>query len=591
MRAMIVIVIFLAVTVVLAGQEISSTGLTIQDLRNGLKDPSRWVMYSGDYTSRRHSPLTQITPANVNRLIAQWTFQTDLSAFMSTGRPGGLQSVPLVIDGVLYFAGIHNNVFAIDARTGRQIWRYQHDMPADVPGLTTRGVTRGLAVLGNRLFLGTLDAHIIALDIKSGRLVWDTTIEDYKKFFSITSAPLVISNNKVITGIGGGDRSPSRFFIDAYDTETGKRVWRFYTIPAAGEPGSETWGTSQSVIRAGGATWTMGSYDPELNVVYWGTGNPYGASEARPGDNLYSSSIVALDGDTGKLRWHYQIVPHDIHDYDADSIPILADIRIAGQQRKTLLFAPKTGYLYVLDRTDGKFLAAYPVADFATNWAKEFAADGRPVLLPEDGTRCLPDINGAANYWPSSYDSALGLFFVTVHNTCQVFNPGTQGGIPGVPGSFSVGGPGYAALRGYDPATGKQKMGVPISSVDLRFNRCKPSADRTRDRACGRYNEYRLRPALYGRQRGEFHRVRFPYRQTALALSDWLSGVGIRASHVYARWTTTRADCVRPDIDRLRFAVIRCQTSLSPISVVAFVNGNWGQRRLTPNYQRRIEAC
>jgi alcohol dehydrogenase (cytochrome c) len=456
MRLMIVVVI-LAMAVVVAGQEIPSAGVTIQDLRNGFKEPSRWIMYSGDYTSQRHSPLTQITPANVNRLIAQWTFQTDLSALMSTGRPGGLQSVPLVIDGALYLAGIHNNVFAIDARTGRQIWRFQHDMPADVPAVTTRGVTRGLAVLGNKLFLGTLDAHIIALDTKSGKLVWDTPIEDYKKFFSITSAPLVISKNKVITGIGGGDRSASRFFIDAYDTETGKRLWRFYTIPAAGEPGSETWGNGESAIRAGGATWTMGSYDPELNIVYWGTGNPYGASDARPGDNLYSSSIVALDGDTGKLRWHYQIVPHDIHDYDADSIPVLAEIRLAGQPRKALLFSPKTGYLYVLERTNGKFLAAYPISDFATNWAKEIAPDGRPVLLPEDGTRCLPDINGAANYWPSSYDSSLGLFFVTVHNTCQIFNPGTSGGIPGVPGSFSVGGPGYAALRAYDPATGKQK--------------------------------------------------------------------------------------------------------------------------------------
>ena len=201
--------------------------ITIQDLRNGFKDPTRWIMYSGDYTSQRHSPLNQITAANVNRLAAQWTFQTDLSPFMSTGRPGGLQSVPLVIDGVLYLAGTHNNVFAIDAHTGRQIWRYQHEMPADVPPFTTRGVTRGLAVFGDKLFLGTLDAHMVALDIKTGKVVWDTLIEDYKKYFSVTSAPLVISNNKVITGIGGGDRGAYRFFIDAYDTETGKRLWRF----------------------------------------------------------------------------------------------------------------------------------------------------------------------------------------------------------------------------------------------------------------------------------------------------------------------------------------------------------------------------
>src|SRR2546423_1571293 len=186
-------------TVVIAGQDTRSTGVTAQDLLNGFKDPARWLMYSGDYSGQRHSPLTQITAANVNRLTAQWTFQTDLSPFMSTGRPGGLQSVPLMIDGVLYLAGVHNNVFAIDARSGRQIWRYQHDMPADVPPFTTRGVTRGLAVLGNKLFLGTLDAHLVALDIKTGKVTWDTVIEDYKKYFSVTSAPLVISNNKLIT--------------------------------------------------------------------------------------------------------------------------------------------------------------------------------------------------------------------------------------------------------------------------------------------------------------------------------------------------------------------------------------------------------
>src|SRR5947209_1784895 len=436
---------------IIAGQDI-----TIQDLRNGFKDPSRWLSYSGDYTSQRHSPLTQITLANVNRLAAQWTFQTDLSPFMSTGRPGGLQSVPLVIDGVLYLAGTHNNVFAIDARSGRQIWRYQHEMPADVPPFTTRGVTRGLAVLGNKLFLGTLDAHLVALDIKTGKVIWDTVIEDYKKYFSVTSAPLVISNDKVITGIGGGDRGAYRFFIDAYDTETGKRVWRSYTVPAEGEPGSETWG-GKSVLRAGGATWTTGSYDPELNLVYWGTGNPYGASESRLGDNLYTASMIALDGDTGKLRWYYQVVPHDIHDYDADVVPIVADLRIGGQIRKTLLFAPKIGYLYVLDRTNGNCLEAYPMSEFPNNWAKEIAPDGRPVTLVEDGTRCLPDINGATNYWPPSYDSSLGLFFVTLHDTCQVFNAGIPGQIPGVPGNWSIGGPGYAALRAFDPVTGKEK--------------------------------------------------------------------------------------------------------------------------------------
>jgi alcohol dehydrogenase (cytochrome c) len=432
-------------------------GITFEDLRSGLKDPTRWLQYSGDYTGQRHSPLTQLNPANVNRLTPQWTFQTDLSAFMSTGRSGGLQSVPLVLDGVLYFAGNHNVVWAIDARTGRQIWQYRRELPNDVQTTTTRGLTRGLSLLGDRLFLGTLDAHLIALDIKSGKAVWDTVIEDYHKFFSVTSAPLVIGNNKVVVGIGGGDRGAQRFFLDAYDTQTGQRAWRFYTVPMHGEAGSETWPSGE--ITGGGATWTTGVYDPDLNLVYWGTGNPFGNSgENRPGDNLYTSSLIAIDAGTGKLRWYYQAVPHDLHDYDANVVPVLAELRIGGQPRKVVLLGTKSGYLYVLDRTNGKFIAAYPMVEGAKNWAKDFDQNGRPILGPDDGTHCLPDIHGGTNYWPPSYDPSAGLFFVTVHEVCEIFNPPQPAGkVAGAPGSWTIGGAGYAALRAFDPLTGKQK--------------------------------------------------------------------------------------------------------------------------------------
>jgi len=432
-------------------------GVTYEDLRKGLEDPSRWLLYSGDYSGQRYSPLTQLTPANVNRLTPQWTFQTDVSPFMSTGRSGGLQSVPLALDGVLYFTGNHNRVWAIDARTGRQIWQYLREMPADVPSTTSRGVTRGLSVLGNRLFVATLDAHILALDIKTGKVVWDTVMEDYHQFFSATSAPLVIGGNKVVAGIGGGDRGPHRFFIDAYDTETGKRLWRFFTVPAPGEPGAETWPNAESMARGGGATWTTGSYDPDLNLVYWGTGNPFGAGDTRLGDNLYTASLVALDGDTGKLRWYYQTVPHDVLDYDATQIPVLAEVSIGGQPRKVALFAPKNGYLYVFDRASGKVLAAHPLVEAAKNWAKEIGPDGRPVLVPSDGTKCLSDVHGGTNYWPPSYDAAQGLFFVTVHELCEIFNPATPARASGTLGSWTVGGAGYAALRAFDPLTGKQK--------------------------------------------------------------------------------------------------------------------------------------
>ncbi len=209
--------------------------------------------------------------------------------------------------------------------------------------------------------------------------------------------------------------------------------------------------------RGGGATWTTGSYDPELNLVYWGTGNPFGAGDTRSGDNLYTSSVVALDGDTGKLRWYYQTVPHDIHDYDADAIPVLADVRVAGQPRKVLLFAPKIGYLYMLDRANGQFLSAHPLSEIAKNWAKEIAADGRPVLVAEDGTKCLPDLHGVTNYYPPSYDSSRGLFFVTVREVCQIFNLAQPGQVFSAIGSWPVGGPGYTVLRAFDPITGKQK--------------------------------------------------------------------------------------------------------------------------------------
>jgi alcohol dehydrogenase (cytochrome c) len=430
---------------------------TVEDLRSGLQNPTRWLMYSGDYASRRFSPLTQLTPTNVNRLTAQWTFQTDVSSFMSTGRSGGLQSVPLVLDGIIYFAGNHNVVWAIDSRTGRQVWQYRRNMPADVPSSTTRGLTRGISILHDRLFLGTLDAHLVALDIKTGHVIWDRQVEDYHKYFSITSAPLIVSEDKVVVGIGGADRGFHRYFIDAYDTATGKRIWRYFTVPSPGEPGSETWPNPEAMERGGGSTWTLGSYDPVLNLIYWGTGNPSGAGDTRVGDNLYTCSLVAIDASTGKLRWHYQIVPHDIHDYDASQIPVLADLKIAGQTRKVVLFAPKIGYLYVLDRETGKFIAAYPLVESAKNWARKIGSDGKPDLVHEDGTQCLPDIHGGTNYWPPSFDPNQGLLFVTVHEACQIFNVVPPGKISPTPGSWSIGGPGYAAVRAIDPATGNRR--------------------------------------------------------------------------------------------------------------------------------------
>ena len=451
------------------------SGITFDDLLSGLKNPSLWPMYSGDFTAQRHSPLTQITPENVYRLVPQWTFQTDQSPYMTTGRGGGFQSVPLEIDGVLYMAGPMGRVFAIDARSGRQIWQYRRDLPQDVAQSTTRGETRGLAIQGNRIYLGTLDAHMIALDIKTGKVVWDTVIEDYHKYFTVTSAPLIIRGNRVVTGTSGGDRGAYRFFIDAYDMDTGKREWRWYAVPAPGEPGSETWPNPESMSKGGGATWTVGTWDPDLNLIYWGTGNPFGAPDSRLGDNLYTASLVALDGETGKLKWYYQMVPHDIHDYDATQTPVLANMTIAGQRRKILMLAEKVGYLYVLDRTNGKFITAHALSETSKNWAKEIAPDGRPMLAQDNGTTCLPDIHGVANYWPPSYDPTQNLFILTTHEVCEIFSSPQKGVPSAAPGSWTVGGAGYAALRAVDPLTGQKKWEYRFPPSDFGLTGVSPT--------------------------------------------------------------------------------------------------------------------
>ena len=294
----------------LLAEGLPAPSVTFEDLLGGLKNPTRWLMYSGDYSGQRHSPLTQITPENAHRITAQWTFQTET---MARGR--GFESTALVLDGVVYVTGPNNFAWALDARTGRMFWRYRRELPPDLTYGASAPVNRGFGALGDRLFMVTLDAHLLALDMKTGSVAWDVVLGDYKIGYAATLAPLVVKD-KVIVGISGSDY-PTRGFLDAYDAQSGARIWRFYTVPGPGEPGSETWPTSTEVLaRGGGGTWVTGTYDPELNTLYWGTGNPnpdyYG--EDRKGDNLYTASLVAVDADTGTLKWHYQFTPHDTHD-------------------------------------------------------------------------------------------------------------------------------------------------------------------------------------------------------------------------------------------------------------------------------------
>jgi alcohol dehydrogenase (cytochrome c) len=452
-------VLLLGGAAALRGQEVVPPPLvTLQEIADGLPaDGSRWLTFGGDYTNKRHSPLTQITPANVNRLQPQWTFQT--------GTLGNFQATSIFRDNVLYVTGPQNVAWALDARTGRQIWRYRRELP---DGLTACCglVNRGFGVLGDKLFMTTLDAHLLALDMKTGAIVWDVTMEQYKNGYAATIAPLIVKD-KVIVGVAGGEFG-CRCFIDAYDAQTGKRAWRFYTIPGPGEPGHETW-AGDSWTRGGASIWVTGAYDRDLNLVYFGIGNPgpdyHG--ESREGDNLYSDSLVALNVDTGKLAWHYQFTPHDTHDWDSTQVPILADLTIAGQPRKVVMFANRNGYYYTLDRATGKVIVAKPFV--TANWAKEIDANGRPVLAPghtpnEAGSITCPDITGGTNFWPPTYDPATRTFFVTAREACMTFyawKPEYK------PGERFTGGAGqrvrsaelpvYGAIRAIDPSTGDRK--------------------------------------------------------------------------------------------------------------------------------------
>ena len=445
-------------TSVLIAQQAPPPLVSPQEILEGLPaDGSKWLTFGGNYANHRHSPLTQITPANVNKLVPKWTFQT--------GVIGNFETTSLIRDNVLYVTGPLNVAWAIDARTGRQIWRYRRELPENLTACCGL-VNRGFAILGDKLFMTTLDAHLLALDMRTGAVVWDATMEQFSNGYAATIAP-IIAKDKVIVGVAGGEFG-IRGFIDAYEASTGKRAWRFYTIPGPGEPGHDTW-KGDSWKTGGASVWVTGAYDPEQNTLFYGIGNPGPDyhSESRLGDNLYSDSLVALDADTGKLRWHYQFTPHDVHDWDATEVPILADLPIGGQTRKVVMFANRNGFYYTLDRTTGKIIVAKPFVK--TTWATEIGADGRPVLQPghtpnEKGEVTCPDIAGGTNFWPGAYDPSTRTFFVNAREACMTFyawKPEYK------QGERFTGGAGqrvkstemqvYGALRALDPATGERK--------------------------------------------------------------------------------------------------------------------------------------
>ena len=378
-----------------------------QRILNAESEPGNWLTYAGGYQAHSYSPLDQINATNISGLKVAWMYQI--------GVPHHFETEPLVFDGVMYITEPPSDVTALDLRTGRPIWTYRRALPKGII-VCCGQVNRGLAALDDQLFLGTVDAHLVALDMRTGRVRWDVEVADYKAAYSITAAPLVVKD-KVIVGIAGAEYG-IRGFLDAYDAKTGKRAWRFWTVPGPGEPGNETW-SGDSWKTGGAPTWVTGAYDPQANLVYWGTGNPGPdfVGDDRQGDNLYSDSIVALDADTGKLKWYFQFTPHDVLDMDANQVPLLLDAEFRGRQRKLVLFANRNGFYYVLDRLTGEFLVGKQFA--RQNWAKGLDDKGRPIWNPEaipseKGALVYPDDDGTANWFSPSLNLKTGLFYQNV---------------------------------------------------------------------------------------------------------------------------------------------------------------------------------
>jgi len=433
----------------------AQTLVPYERILNASKEPRNWLTYWGDYSAVRYRELDQINTQNVRDLRVEWIFQT--------GQPGAFETVPLEVDGILYFTAAGGYAYAIDARSGRQLWMYKYAIPkgAILPNGT---VNRGMAILDGSLFMVTPDGHVLALEAKTGRLLWDSVMAPNQQSHGATLAPLAIKD-KVIVGVTGGEYGV-RGFIDAYDAKTGKRVWRFWTVPAKGEPGGDTW-LADSWKRGGGAAWMTGTFDPALNTLYWGIGNPgpdlYGAS--RKGDNLYTGSLVALDADTGKLKWHYQFTPHDQHDWDACETPVLLNLKWKGQDRKLVVQANRNAFFYVLDRETGEFLSATPFE--RQTWLKEFDAKGKPVSNPDaepspEGTRTCPGLAGGSNWMAPSYNPQTGLFYFSYFESCDMFYLSPPVYIEGKAywGSMARGldkEKRWGVLKAIDPATGEAK--------------------------------------------------------------------------------------------------------------------------------------
>jgi alcohol dehydrogenase (cytochrome c) len=424
-------------------------------LRDSSGEPGDWLLPSGSYSSQRFSKDTQISTRNVGQLAVKWIYQFGTSN-------ARVESVPIVADGRMYVTLPSGTVIALDAESGAELWKYTRTPPQDV--VLCCVANRGVAVLGKRVYVGTLDAHLLALDATNGKLVWDQTVANYHEGYAITSAPLAL-DKLIVTGIAGGD-FPTRGFISAYDSDTGVLRWRFKSIPEPGEPGNDTWG-GESWRTGGVSTWMTGSFDPDLGLIYWGTGNPSPDLNAasRPGDNLYSNCVVALDAATGKLAWYFQFTPGDDHDWDSVQTPILIDANESGMLRKLLVVANRNGFFYVLDRQSGQFVRGAPYVK--QTWAIGLRPEGRPIRSPDaspslSGTRLFPGMSGATNTSKSAYSPLTRLYYAPVLERSGVFFQSEDSPEPRLDQQF-LGStvepvrdvPHYTAVRAIDPATAK----------------------------------------------------------------------------------------------------------------------------------------
>jgi alcohol dehydrogenase (cytochrome c) len=454
--------------------------VTPERLLRAPSEPQNWLTYSGSYMSQRYSPLQQINAANAKNLELRWVFQAQsLQKFETT---------PLVVDGIMYLTQSPNDVIALDAKTGRVFWVYHYATSPDSRPCCGI-VNRGVAILGDTLFMATVDAHLIAIDARNGHAIWNNKLADAAAGYAMTMAPLVVKD-KVIVGVAGGEYG-IRGFVAAYEAHSGKEAWRFNTIPDPGEPGHETW-KGDDWKHGSAAVWVTGSYDPDLNLTYWGTGNPgpdWNPGQ-RPGDNLYSDCVLALDPDTGKLKWYFQFTPNDPYDYDSVQVPVLADMDWNGSPRKLMLWGNRNGFFYVLDRTTGKFLSGAPFVK--VNWASGLDAKGRPMPTPQPpGKPTFPGIQGGTNWYSPSYSPRTGLFYLsTWENYSTVFTgvdvdyreglryTGGANASP-IPGADNPGGQragpvdvytealGRGAVIALDPHTGKRKWTFDMHDVNV----------------------------------------------------------------------------------------------------------------------------